>query len=156
MKVHLNQIPEGSTLHLEGSCDAAPLGLGEAGAEPASPLAWSLDVGRSGSGIFATGSVSVDVAMECVVCLRRFTRTILVDPFATQIEIHGGGAIDLTPAIREDIHLALPSHPRCDFDGRNRCPASTDRPQARRHNGSAAWDALEQLTSTKTKHHGSS
>lgn len=156
MKVHLNQIPEGGTLHLEGTDDTAPLGLEEAGAKPVSRLEWSLDVGRSGSGIFATGVVSVDVELQCVVCLRPFTRTIRIDPFATQIEIQGGGAIDLTPAIREDIHLALPSHPRCDFEGTDRCPASSDLPRSRHHTGSAAWDALEQLTSTKDKNHGSS
>ena len=32
-------------------------------------------------------------------------------------------SVDLTPDMREDIHLALPAHPRCDADGSKICPA---------------------------------
>ena len=55
MKVHLRQIPEGGTLHLEGEENAGPLGLEEAGAQAVGPLRYSLDVGLSEGGIFVTG-----------------------------------------------------------------------------------------------------
>lgn len=50
MKVHLAQIPQGETLHLEGEEDAAPLELEAAEAMPAGPLEYSLHVGLSDGG----------------------------------------------------------------------------------------------------------
>jgi uncharacterized protein len=150
MKVHLNQIPEGTTLHLEGEEDASGLDLNEAGAEAVSPLSYSLDVGLSEGGIFAAGRIAVRAAFKCVKCLERFEQDIVVDPFAMQKELDGRELVDLTPEIREDIQLALPSYPRCDEEGRKICPASF--PQAPADNeelsGAPAWDALDQL---KTK-----
>jgi hypothetical protein len=32
----------------------------------------------------------------------------------------------LTPLVREDIHLSLPAHPRCDSNGEPKCPASRE------------------------------
>ena len=102
MKVHLRQIPAGGTLHLEGEEDSTPLGLEEAGAEPVGPLEYSLDVGVSEGGLFATGSLVQRVRMTCVSCLEPFERDIVVDPFATQIELEGSELVDLTPEARED------------------------------------------------------
>jgi uncharacterized metal-binding protein YceD (DUF177 family) len=123
MKVHLRQIPDGSTLHLEGEEDPEFLGLGEAGAEPVGPLEYSLDVGLSDGGLFATGMVAQRVRMTCVSCLEPFEREIVVDPFAIQVELEGSELVDLTPEVREDIHLLLPAHPRCDQGGEKTCPA---------------------------------
>lgn len=150
MKVHLHQIPTGSTLHIEGEEDAAFLGLEEAGMEAASPVSYSLDVGLSDGGLFAAGRIAVTISCKCVKCLERFEQTIEIDPFATQKELDGRELVDLTPEIREDIHLALPAYPRCDAEGRKTCPASF--PQApvddEEPSGAPAWDALDQL---KTK-----
>jgi hypothetical protein len=58
----------------------------------------------------------------------------------------------LTAAAREDIHLTLPAHPKCDRGGDRQCPARRDdAPGAFRHPAqepAPAWDALEKL---KTK-----
>lgn len=149
MKVHLRQIPEGDTLHLEGEESAEPLGLEEAGAIPVSPLSYSLDVGLSGGGLFATGRLAVRVRMECVSCLEEFERDIVVDPFSLQMDLPGGELIDLTPLAREDIHLTLPAHPRCDSNEGPKCPASRegvpgyDRQPAQKR--ASAWDALDKL-----------
>jgi uncharacterized metal-binding protein YceD (DUF177 family) len=150
MKVHLTQIPNGGTLHLEGEEDAAELGLNEAGAEAVSPLFYHLDVGVSDGGIFAAGQVSVRVAFTCVKCLERFEEDIVVDPFGLQKELENSELVDLTPEIREDIHLALPSYPRCDEGGRKTCPASFPQAPVDKTDlsGAPAWDALDQL---KTK-----
>jgi uncharacterized metal-binding protein YceD (DUF177 family) len=112
MKVHLRQIPAGGTLHIEGEEEAAPLGLEEAGAEPAGPLCYSLDVGLSGGGLFAVGSLRLRVRLRCVVTLDHFEHEIRIDAFAVQKELDGREVVDLTPEVREDIHLALPAHPR--------------------------------------------
>ena len=117
MKVHLRHIPEGDTLHLEGEESAEPLGLEEAGFTPVSPLSYSLDVGLSGGGLFATGRLAVRVRVQCVSCLEDFEREMVVDPFAMQMDLTGGELIGLTPQAREDIHLNLPAHPRCASNG---------------------------------------
>ena len=151
MKVHLRQIPAGGTLHLEGEEEATPLGLEEAGAEPVGPLEYSLDVGLSEGGLFATGSIAQRVRMTCVACLEPFEREIVVDPFATQVELEGSELVDLTPEVREDIHLLLPAHPRCDHGGEKTCPAHfpagarTTPLQTEMTARPAVWEALDQL-----------
>ena len=149
MKVHLRRIPQGDTLHLEGEESAEPLGLEEAGAVPVSPLRYSLDAGLSGGGLFATGRLAVRVRMQCVRCLEDFERDIVVDPFAIQMDLPGDESIDLTPLAREDIHLSLPAHPRCDSNGGPKCPASRESaPGSDRQpspKSASAWDALDKL-----------
>lgn len=120
MKVHLNQIPaEG--LHLEGEEKGDILGLVEDGIRQAGPVGYALDVGISEGGLFATGTVAVDLDLECVSCLTRFIYPLRLEGFALQMELDGGEAVDLTPHIREDIVLALPAHPHCDWDGGKVC-----------------------------------
>ena len=151
MKVHLCQIPQGGTHHLEGEEDSSPLGLEEAGAEPTGPLEYSLDVGVSDGGLFATGSLAQGVRMTCVSCLEPFEREIIINPYATQIELEGSELVDLTPEVREDIHLLLPAHPRCDQGGEKNCPAHfpagarTTPLQAEKAVRPAIWEALDQL-----------
>ena len=151
MKVHLAQIPQGETLHLEGEEDAGPLGLEAAGVEPAGPLEYSLDVGLSDGGLFAAGSLAVWVRMTCVSCLEPFEREIVSDPFALQMELPGGEFVDLTPEVREDIHLLLPTHPRCDQGGHKTCPACfpsgarTSLMPTEKAARPAIWQALDQL-----------
>jgi uncharacterized metal-binding protein YceD (DUF177 family) len=123
MKVHLNQIPQGETLHLEGEENPQVLELESADAEPIGPLSYSLDVGVSDGGLFATGSLNQRVKMTCVACLDSFEQELSTDSFATQVELTGSELVDLTPEIREDILLLLPAHPRCDHGGEKTCPA---------------------------------
>ena len=151
MNVHLAQIPPGGTLHLEGREDAASLGLEEGGAQPTGPLEYSLDVGLSEGGLFATGRVSVPVRMTCVSCLEPFEKRIASDHFALQMELPGPETVDLTPEVREDIHLLLPSHPKCDQGGDKTCPARfpsgarTSPMAVEKAARPAIWQALDQL-----------
>lgn len=151
MKVHLRQIPEGDTLHLEGEEDPSALGIEEVDATPVSPLRFCLDVGCSDGGIFATGELSLRVRMTCVVCLEEFESDITVSPFVFQSDLPEGELIDLTPHAREDIHLTLPAHPRCDSGGERICPASRNMaPGPAWHSSStpaSAWEALDKLKS---------
>ncbi|MEI8235097.1 MAG: hypothetical protein WCH57_10490 [Verrucomicrobiota bacterium] len=121
MKIHLNQIPSGGTLHIEGEEDRDILDLHDALARPLGPVRYSLDAGLSGSGLFATGTLAVDLELECVRCLTRFAYTIEVPDFAVQIELPPTETVDLTDEIREDILLALPPHPHCDWNGATTC-----------------------------------
>lgn len=147
MKIHLRQIPAGGILHLEGEEDATPLGLEEAGAQAVGPLRYSLDVGRSDGGVFATGRLAVLVQFRCVVTLKDFTQDIVVEAFVLQKSLDGHELVDLTPEIREDIHLALPAHPRSQaaesasarFVSEGRLTGSAD------GDGQNPWKALDQL-----------
>ena len=144
--VHLLQIPpEGK--HLEGEEDPGFLDLAEIGAKAAGPVHYDLEVGLSGGGVFATGRVSVPVEMTCVACLQPFVYEAVADPFATQVEIEGRELVDLTPAVREELLLALPNHPRCDFISGHTCPyhglaASGGGVQ---ESAQSAWDQLDKL-----------
>jgi len=120
MKVHQNQIPVGG-LHLEGEDPASILELEDPTARPAGPVRWELDIGLSDGGLFATGRLGVDMEMVCVACLRKFTYPLRVEDFATQVDLKGPETVDLTDQVREDILLALPPHPHCDWNGQNVC-----------------------------------
>jgi len=121
MKIHLNQIPSGQTLHVEGEEKGDILDIKDELVRPMRPVRYSLDVGLSDGGLFATGSLEADMEMECVRCLEKFEYTARVPDFATQVELTGAESIDLTEEIREDILLALPPHPHCDWDGGKAC-----------------------------------
>lgn len=144
--VHLQQIPpEGK--HLEGEEDPGFLDLADIGAKSAGPVRYSLDVGLSDGGLFATGSVIAPVEMTCVACLQPFVYEAKVDPFATQVEIDGRELVDLTPMIREELLLALPNHPRCDLTPGHACPYQ--KPEASgggmQKTTESAWDQLDKL-----------
>src|SRR5207302_5797597 len=120
MKVHLHQIPH-EGLHVEGADPSSILELHEDQARPVSDISYALDIGLSGGGLFATGELSVDFDLECVACLERFRYALRVPDFACQLELAGPELVDLTEPMREDILLALPPHPHCDWNGERVC-----------------------------------
>ncbi len=122
MKVYVNQVPEDGK-HFEGELPNDVLELNSAGVRAVGPILYSLDVGLSEGGLFATGQVSVDVECECVRCLTRFPMELDVSDFACQVELDKSGTVDLTEYLREDILLVLPAHPQCDWSGENVCKA---------------------------------
>lgn len=147
MKVHLLQIPQGETLHLEGEESAGGLDLEAAGATALSPLAYALDIGVSDGGLFATGQLGIRVRMRCVKCLEPVEIDVAVDPFSMQVELTGCEQIDLTPFVREDIHLLLPPHPKCDAEATCFAADATIVSQLPPERAASAWDALDKLKS---------
>ncbi len=149
MKVHLNQIPaEG--LHVEGSENASMLDLKEADIKPLGDVQYSLEVGLSDGGLFATGEVGVDLELVCVSCLEKFRFPLRVPDFACQMELKGPETVDLTEPVREDILLALPPHPHCDWNGERVCQGEYLRAKAQSAEqppsaSPDAWGALDQL-----------
>jgi uncharacterized metal-binding protein YceD (DUF177 family) len=123
MKVHINQIPADG-LHLEGEDPAAILELDDPYVQPRGGVRWSLDIGLSDGGLFATGKLAVDLNVECVACLRKFTY--------------------LTDQMREDILLALPPYPHCDWNGQNVCKGAA-RESTESPGESHTWDELDKL-----------
>jgi uncharacterized protein len=147
MKVHINQVPvEG--LHREGEESASILDLKNERTQAAGDIRYALDIGISGNSFFATGSLELDFNCECDRCLEKFRYPLRVADFAMQEDIDGRETIDLTPAIREDILLSLPSYPRCDWNGEKVCPGPkqiASSKQAASAPEPSAWDELKKL-----------
>ncbi len=154
MKIHLRQIPE-EGLHLEGEESADVLQLPtEDLVRVLGPLQYSLDLGLSTDGLWATGELSLDLELRCVRCLEPFTYPLHIPDVALQIELPRQETVDLTPELREDIILALPAYPHCDWSGERVCPgrleaqgesaASAESPDGNSHPPSA-WETLDQL-----------
>jgi uncharacterized metal-binding protein YceD (DUF177 family) len=149
MKIHLRQIPaEG--LHTEGTEPSSILDLHDRGTQPVSDVEYSLDVGLSDGGLFATGQLAVDLELECVNCLERFRYPLRVRDFACQVELKGSETVDLTEPVREDILLALPPHPHCDWNGERVCQGVSYRAKSQAADAPLAgkpdaWGALDQL-----------
>jgi uncharacterized protein len=148
MKVHVNQIrPEGK--RYEGEDQAIILDLSGTDIVPVLPVSYALDVGLSDGGLFATGRLSTEMECTCVGCLERFRLPVSVNDFAIQVELTGREEIDLTEPIREDILLALPAHPRCDWNGERTCPGihrQAPPPVSEAEDSSRdVWSALNQL-----------
>jgi len=143
MKVHINQIPADG-LHIEGEDPAAILELDDPSVQPVRGVRWSLDIGLSDGGLFATGKLAVDLKMACVSCLRKFTYPLRVPDFAMQIDLNGPETADLTDQMREDILLALPPYPHCDWNGQNVCKGAV-RESTESPGESHAWDELDKL-----------
>jgi uncharacterized metal-binding protein YceD (DUF177 family) len=151
MKIHLRQVPEGG-VHLEGQETGDVLELNDPAIRPLQSVTYSLFVQLEKSNVLVTGQLSLELELECVSCLRRFHYLLSVPDFVYETAVEGRETIDLTAAIREDILLVLPSHPRCDWDGHSECPglriekgtSSESIPEA-----SNAWDALDELNLKK-------
>jgi uncharacterized protein len=154
MKIHLRQIPADG-LHLAGEETDDILQI--EGPEPVralGPLRYALDLGLSEGGLWATGAISMDVELQCVRCLETFPYPVRIEDFALQMDLAGEETIDLTPLLREDILLALPSYPHCDWSGERNCPAdlrvqeNAGLLEQSEENGAAAssaWQTLDQL-----------
>lgn len=149
MIIHIRQMEHGY-ITLSGSESAEALGLEEAEAEAGGELEYSLQAGLSGGGLWVTGRLRLRVILTCVRCLKKFPFDVDLREFATQIPLDGREAVDLTPYVREDIFLALPPYPRCDWMGVGECsakfPQVTDAPsEPAMAGGRSVWEILDRL-----------
>ncbi|MGI8481892.1 MAG: YceD family protein [Chthoniobacterales bacterium] len=150
MKVHRRQI-QTDGLHLEGEEECPIPDLAAEGIVCAGALRYSLDLGITAGDLWANGTLAQPVTLECVACLEPFDYTIHVPAFALHTELPGPELIDLTPFVREDILLSLPSHPHCDRDGKRLCPGPKASRAAETETLGApaasqpAWSALDKL-----------
>jgi uncharacterized metal-binding protein YceD (DUF177 family) len=149
MKIHLKQIPADG-LHMEGSEPSTILDLHDRGVQPVGDVRYALDVGLSDGGLFATGQLAVDLDLQCVGCLEKFRYPLRVADFACQVELTSSETVDLTEPVREDILLALPPHPHCDWNGERVCPGVSYRSKTEAADAPLAvkpdaWGTLDQL-----------
>jgi uncharacterized protein len=152
MKVHLKQIPAEGT-HLKGKEKSDILELEDDRIQTLGTVEYSVDIGVSGSSLFVTGKLGIDVELECVSCLKRFVYPVRVPNFSAQVELAGPELVDLTPWIREDILLALPVHPHCDWDRKTVCvgPRLKYLKVEKDSKAPNAWDALDHLNLNRRK-----
>ena len=152
MKIHINQIPVGG-LHIEGEETREILEIQDEKVRPLGPVRYSLDVGLSEGGLFATGSLEADLELECVCCLEKFDYSISVPDFAAQVELTRSELVDLTEEVREDILLALPPYPHCDWDGAKACTGVREititKELKAEPEGKNPWTELDKLTKPK-------
>lgn len=154
MKIHLRQIPD-EGMHLEGEESSDFLALPpEDHVRPLGPMQYSLEIGASSDGVWATGELSLDLELECARCTEAFAYALLVPDVALQIERPAQETVDLTPELREDIILALPAYPHCDWAGERVCPGRLEAQGETAAPGESsdvaplppsAWETLDQL-----------
>ena len=99
---------------LTGEIDPEVFDLPTHDPQPTSPMAFNLLAQRFGSELLLTGNLTASFEFECVRTLHRFIQTIVISDAAIAFEITNQGEIDATEAMREEILLGFPTHPRCD------------------------------------------
>ncbi len=119
------------------------------------PLRYELDVDLQPDGILVQGQLSTRLACECSRCLKPFSIPIEIGDFAALGPLTGEDAIsqegdfgDLTPLLREDIYLALPTNPLCKPECRGlarKASARDSRLEASKGKGPSPWAALDRL-----------
>jgi uncharacterized protein len=128
----------GAMTHVQRTVPA-PVGLGLelVGVPAGADLVLDLRLESVSEGVLVTGTVSGPVAGECGRCLREVADTVEVaiqelyayehsatDETTDEDEVGRlqGDLIDLEPALRDAVLLALPNHPLCREDCPGLCP----------------------------------
>jgi len=121
----------------------------------AQPLTYRLEVQRLHDAVLVTGNLELPVTCACVRCLQPIDHTLRLRNWTCHIPLVGDDqplivrdSVDLTPYLREDMVLALPTHPVCRDD----CPGLTVKTKktlrAANSNSegvSSPWDELNKL-----------
>lgn len=118
------------------------------------PVEYELTVDRQSESLLVTGSLRTHVDCECSRCLKSFVLPVQLDEFSVLSPLEGEDALpvdgdfaDLTPSVREDILLSLPTNPLCGPDCRGLKPKGQSRELQVRDQAepNKAWSALDNL-----------
>lgn len=140
MKLKVPQIPE-EGLHLEGEDAPEVLEFKELLFRFEKPVHYVLDIlWIEDKAVLARGKLSTTVRAQCVRTLEWFDIPLSVEDFECQVEVTKGDEVDLTPHIREDILLLLPTNPVLP----NAEPIKTA-PPPKKVGNSKVWRKLDQL-----------
>jgi uncharacterized metal-binding protein YceD (DUF177 family) len=151
MKIQVNQIPAIGAA-FEGKEQDDILGLNDPAIRPIDTLSYSLFAQFDQDTLLVSGTLSILLELDCVSCLQPFLYPLVVPDFSAQIPAGPHDTVDLTSYLREDIVLALPAHPRCDWDGSHVCPGPKVPLQATEEKEPSrpdAWAALDELNLKK-------
>jgi uncharacterized protein len=151
MKIQVNKIPAKGAA-FEGKEPDDILELNDPAIRPVDTLSYSLFAQFDQDTLVVSGTLSVLLELDCVNCLQPFLYPLVVRDFAAQIPAGPNDTVDLTEYLREDIVLALPAHPRCDWDGSRVCPGPKVPRQVveeKEPSQPDAWAALDELNLKK-------
>jgi len=158
--IDLDHLPEEGRA-FAGELPAEMFDLPEGDAVPAGPLLYDLFVQRFGSELMLRGRLEAPFEFICVRTMHPFLQTIRVEDAVISLEIQSGHQIDATEALREEVLIQFPLHPRCDeADEPQRCEIdprylSVDKspgdgiPTPPRAAGDDRWSALDRLKNIK-------
>lgn len=156
LRIDLRQL-EGKTLQVAGELPAEELaaGFNDPLITFAAPLVYDLELEEQPQGILMQGELSITLSCVCGRCLKTFAQDIELPDFAALAEYEGeeamvkeGDFADLTPYLREDIYLALPTNPLCKPECRGlarKAKARDLRLGVPPSDGSSPWGALDEL-----------
>lgn len=121
------------------------------------PLQYDLEVIRQGPDILVQGTLSIVLECSCARCLSSFETQLEIEDFSAFVPLEGEDAVpkdgdfaDLTPLVREDTFLALPTKPLCRPECRGlpvKAPSRDSRLGATPSEvtSTSPWAALEKL-----------
>ncbi len=111
MKIKVHDIPE-ETSHIKGEDPSSIFDLSDPLFRFEKPIRYDLELTWVGDRkILARGRLETVVRAQCVRTLEWFDLPLVVEAFDAVVEDIQGDEVDLTPEIREDILLLLPSNP---------------------------------------------
>jgi uncharacterized protein len=155
LKVNLRLLAEGP-IHLEGELPLAEF-LGEFNDELVrilTPIRYDIVVEKDGEGMLLKGTIKADMECDCARCLKTFAMPLEIPDFLVVAPMEGeeapvrdGDFADLTPFVRTDTFLALPTKPLCNPECRGLPEISTARdlhPEEKPPSASP-WGPLDRL-----------
>lgn len=147
-------------LQLEGRLPPSVFDLSESDpARAVSTLDYSLDIRRDENDVIVLGSIGATFELQCGRCAERFQFRVDESNYVLDVPLENEKPIDLTTWLREDILLALPTHPRCETGNvtPRQCPAEgrfdaaddASRDEPAPDGDPQVWEALDQLKNLK-------
>lgn len=112
LEINLTLLPEEGTM-MSGELDGSLFGLSRRDAKSVSPLRYDLSAQCFESELLLQGSLEAAFEFHCVVTNQPFIKTIVLEHCAIAVEVHSG-TVDVTEALREEVLIEFPAHPRCD------------------------------------------
>lgn len=149
MKIDLRNIsPDG--LKIEINEPVKILNIEVPGAEFKEPVKVSILVNRTGNTLLVNGGIRTSAGMECSRCLKKIKRLLENKNFNITRDITGQTEVDLTPDIREEIVLLLPTKPLCKEDCKGLCPScgqdlNEKKCSCKPSTGQIRWERLNKL-----------
>lgn len=121
LKINLETLPEHGA-DIAGALEDDLLQLPEHDGKPAGPLEYDLHVQRFEDELLLTGYLCAPLQLVCTGCLTEYQYDIELQNAAIAIEIETGGELDVSEAVREELLVHFPAHPRCtDSEGFDHC-----------------------------------
>lgn len=110
--IDLATLPEDGKV-FSGELSADIYDLPSYDAKPIGALEYDLHIQRFENELLVRGVISSPFIFTCARDNQEFNQTIVIDNFATSIEIDAA-SIDLTETLREEVLFAFPTYPNCE------------------------------------------